>query len=101
MDGHSGPDRNAAGLVRDDAIRRTTVPAGIPPEMCADTAQDPRREPVERFTKEVAPLITSGPGRLAGGADQSLRVDTQGRLLGVANLDLQRPRSDNGDDMTN
>jgi Acyclic terpene utilisation family protein AtuA len=30
------------------------------------TAHDPRREAVERFTKEFAPLITSGPAGLAG-----------------------------------
>jgi hypothetical protein len=27
---------------------------------------DPRREAVERFTKEFAPLVTSGPAGLAG-----------------------------------
>ncbi len=30
------------------------------------TAHDPRREAVERFSKELAPLITSGPAGLAG-----------------------------------
>ncbi|MFN0021790.1 MAG: acyclic terpene utilization AtuA family protein [Pirellulaceae bacterium] len=30
------------------------------------TAHDPRREAVERFSKEFAPLITSGPAGLAG-----------------------------------
>jgi hypothetical protein len=30
------------------------------------TAHDPRREAVERFTKEFAPLITSGPAGVAG-----------------------------------
>lgn len=30
------------------------------------SARDPRREAVERFTKELAPLITSGPAGLAG-----------------------------------
>jgi hypothetical protein len=30
------------------------------------TVHDPRREAVERFTKELAPLITSGPAGLAG-----------------------------------
>ncbi|MFM2095491.1 MAG: hypothetical protein RIS70_2615 [Planctomycetota bacterium] len=30
------------------------------------TVRDPRREAVERFTKEFAPLITSGPSGLAG-----------------------------------
>ena len=30
------------------------------------TVQDPRRESVERFTREIATLITSGPGGLAG-----------------------------------
>lgn len=30
------------------------------------TVHDPRREAVERFTREIAPLITSGPAGLAG-----------------------------------
>jgi hypothetical protein len=30
------------------------------------TARDPRREVLERFTREFAPLITSGPAGLAG-----------------------------------
>jgi hypothetical protein len=30
------------------------------------TVRDARREAVERFTREIAPLITSGPGGLAG-----------------------------------
>lgn len=42
-----------------------------PPEdlrevMLRVTAHDPRREAVERFTKEFAPLITAGPAGLAG-----------------------------------
>jgi len=40
---------------------------GRPPEVMLRLAvHDPRREAVERFTKEVAPLITSGPAGLAG-----------------------------------
>jgi len=31
---------------------------------------------------------------LGGGASQSLRIDTQGKLFGTAILDLQLPRSD-------
>ena len=38
------------------------------------TVQDPRREAVERFTKEIAPLITSGPAGLAGYAAGRNRV---------------------------
>jgi hypothetical protein len=30
------------------------------------SVHDPRREAVERFTKEIAPLVTSGPAGLAG-----------------------------------
>jgi hypothetical protein len=30
------------------------------------TAYDQRREAVERFTKELAPLVTSGPAGIAG-----------------------------------
>lgn len=36
---------------------------------------------------------------LAGGASQSLRIDTQGKLLGTAILDLPLPTPDNLDDM--
>jgi len=32
---------------------------------------------------------------LAGGASQSLRIDTQGKLLGTAILDLELPDADN------
>jgi hypothetical protein len=38
------------------------------------TVRDPRRDAVERFTKEVAPLITSGPAGLAGYAAGRSRV---------------------------
>jgi len=38
------------------------------------TVQDPRRETVVRFTKEIAPLITSGPAGLAGYAAGRSRV---------------------------
>lgn len=38
-----------------------------PPEVVLRICvHDPRREAVERFTKEIAPLITSGPAGLAG-----------------------------------
>jgi hypothetical protein len=38
-----------------------------PPEVVLRiSARDPRREAIERFTKEFAPLITSGPPGLAG-----------------------------------
>jgi hypothetical protein len=36
---------------------------------------------------------------LAGGASQSLRIDTQGKLLGTAILDLPLPVPENLDDM--
>lgn len=37
---------------------------------------------------------------LGGGASQSLRIDTQGKLLGTAALELELPRPKNLDDMT-
>ncbi len=36
---------------------------------------------------------------LAGGASQSLRIDTQGKLLGTALLELELPQPPNLDDM--
>jgi hypothetical protein len=47
------------------------VPGGraledLPEVMLRIAVRDPRREAVERFTKEFAPLITSGPAGLAG-----------------------------------
>jgi hypothetical protein len=47
------------------------VPSGRgavkPPEVVLRIAvHDPRREAVERFTKEIAPLVTGGPAGLAG-----------------------------------
>jgi hypothetical protein len=49
-----------------DAIpgRELSAPAGE--IVLRITVQDPRREAVERFTKELAPLITSGPAGIAG-----------------------------------
>src|SRR5205814_9021271 len=38
-----------------------------PPEVVLRVAvRDPRREVVERFTRELAPLVTSGPPRVTG-----------------------------------
>jgi hypothetical protein len=43
------------------------VPAAAPPEVVLRvTARDPRRAAVERFTKEFAPLVTSGPPGVTG-----------------------------------
>ena len=36
---------------------------------------------------------------LAGGASRSLRVDTQGKLLGTAALEIRMPRPENLEDM--
>lgn len=41
-------------------------PADLREVMLRVSVADPRREAVERFTKEFAPLITSGPAGLAG-----------------------------------
>lgn len=43
-----------------------TVPADLRELMLRVTVRDARRESVERFTKEFAPLITAGPAGLAG-----------------------------------
>jgi hypothetical protein len=49
-----------------DGVPRGTL-ASLPPEvMLRISVHDPRREAVERFTKEIAPLVTSGPAGLAG-----------------------------------
>jgi hypothetical protein len=42
------------------------APDGIGEVMLRVTARDPRREVLERFVKEFAPLITSGPPGIAG-----------------------------------
>jgi hypothetical protein len=41
-------------------------PADVREVMLRVSVSDPRREAVERFTKEFAPLVTSGPAGLAG-----------------------------------
>lgn len=41
-------------------------PADLREAMLRVSVQDPRRDAVERFTKEFAPLITAGPAGLAG-----------------------------------
>jgi Acyclic terpene utilisation family protein AtuA len=43
-----------------------SLPAGLREVMLRVAVRDPRREAVERFTAEFAPLITSGPPGLAG-----------------------------------
>jgi hypothetical protein len=45
---------------------RHSPPADLREVMLRITASDPRREALERFAKEFAPLITSGPPGLAG-----------------------------------
>ncbi len=50
--GQSAPGFQPAGQVRETMLRVSV--------------RDRRREPVERFTKELAPLITNGPPGLAG-----------------------------------
>jgi hypothetical protein len=47
----------------DGTVRLTTEPIEVVLRL---TACDSRREVVERFTREIAPLITSGPAGLAG-----------------------------------
>jgi hypothetical protein len=49
------------------AIAPGVLPAADPPEVVLRvTARDPRRAAVERFTKEFAPLVTSGPPGVTG-----------------------------------
>ncbi|HEV3417015.1 MAG TPA: acyclic terpene utilization AtuA family protein, partial [Pirellulales bacterium] len=43
-----------------------SLPAGLREVMLRVAVRDPRREAVERFTAEFAPLITSGPPGVAG-----------------------------------
>lgn len=51
----------------DGVVHSPTVSVGNAREvMLRVSVRDPRREAVERFTKEFAPLITSGPPGLAG-----------------------------------
>jgi hypothetical protein len=43
------------------------LPAAEPPEVVLRVSvRDPQRAPVERFTKEFAPLVTSGPPGVTG-----------------------------------
>lgn len=55
---------------------------------------------VERFElPKVGALNFLLYNALAGGASRSLRIDTQGKLLGTAALELQLPRPENLDVM--
>jgi hypothetical protein len=54
-----------------DGVPRAQRPAAAPSHEPREvvlrmTVRDPRREAVERFSREIAPLITSGPAGLAG-----------------------------------
>ena len=54
-----------------------------------------RADRIERFElPKVGALNFLLYNALAGGASQSLRIDTQGKLLGTALLDLELPRPD-------
>lgn len=50
------------------------APANLREVMLRMTVRDSRREAVERFAKEIAPLITSGPAGLAGYATARAQV---------------------------
>ncbi|HTN75059.1 MAG TPA: hypothetical protein VL096_07425 [Pirellulaceae bacterium] len=57
---------------------------------------------VERFElPKVETLNFLLHDALAGGASRSLRIDTQGKLLGTAILELPLPRPDRWAEMTN
>ena len=50
-----------------DCVPGVLRPRGDPPEVVLRLAvRDPRREVVERFTRELAPLVTSGPPGVTG-----------------------------------
>jgi acyclic terpene utilization AtuA family protein len=50
-----------------DCVPGVLRPSGDPPEVVLRVAvRDPRREVVERFTRELAPLVTSGPPGVTG-----------------------------------
>jgi hypothetical protein len=55
------------GMVPPVADARTLAYPGSPPEVVLRVSvRDSRREAVERFTKEFAPLVTSGPPGISG-----------------------------------
>jgi hypothetical protein len=55
------------GMVPPIANARTPAHSGSPPEVVLRVSvRDSRREAVERFTKEFAPLVTSGPPGITG-----------------------------------
>jgi len=65
--GYEFAQRNIELLGAGDGIPGlTAAPADLREVMLRITVRDPRREAVERFAKELAPLITSGPAGLAG-----------------------------------
>ena len=46
---------------------KTPIDSHCPPEVVLRiTVEDPRREAVERFTRELVPLVTSGPPGVTG-----------------------------------
>jgi hypothetical protein len=61
--GHHGIECLGAG----DCVPGVVGPSAAPPEVVLRvSARDPRRAAVERFTKEFAPLVTSGPPGVTG-----------------------------------
>ena len=58
---------NVECLGAGDGVPGVGRPAGDPPEVVLRVAvRDARREVVERFTRELAPLVTSGPPGVSG-----------------------------------
>jgi hypothetical protein len=62
------PQQSAIECLGDgDAVPGTMRPSGAAPEVVLRVAvRDARREVVERFTRELAPLVTSGPPGVTG-----------------------------------
>ncbi len=70
----NGGDRNLAG-VAGDADRSVRVPADIPEAQLRIGVRGQNKADVERFTKEIAPLILTGPPSVTGFAGGRPKVE--------------------------
>jgi hypothetical protein len=92
----SGDKGNHAniGVVANDASAFERLRRDLTAERVADYFRGLGVERVERFElPRIGALNFVLYNALAGGASQSLRIDTQGKLLGTAILEMELPES--------
>jgi hypothetical protein len=85
-------DRANIGVVADDGARYAWLLAHLTEEVVADYLRPLGIGPVRRYAlPKIQAVNFVIEHALAGGASRSLRLDSQGKALGVALLELRLP----------